>query len=167
MNNKENLDQTFLGRFLREKNFKITQASDEYKSRRKRQMVLFFGTAALSIFASRIAYKSTIARQYIPTFFQGNHAPPLTYNFTADAAVAVATGTILCGSVSSMLIFGFCWIADISHMNEFGWRMKSLLGGYEKQKELAQMPMDQESALVQDSLNDILEGRYDFESEEK
>lgn len=148
-------------RLLRKFNFKLAYASEEYKTRRKQQMVLFMTSAAMTIFAARFAYKSTITRQYVPTLFQGNHSPPLSYNFTTDAAVAVGTGTLLCGSVSSMMIFGSCWIMDVSNFKEFGWRMKSILGGWEKQKELAAMPMDEESAMIQDGLNDILEGKYD------
>lgn len=147
--------------WLEKYDFKLASASDEYKQRRKQQMILFMTSSAVTIFAARFAFKSTIARQYVPTLFQGNHQPPTSYNFTTDAAVAVGTGTILCGSVSSMVIFGTCWIADVSTFQEFGWRMKSALGGYEKQKELAKMPLDEESETIQKGLNDILEGKYD------
>ena len=106
-----------------------------------------------------------IRDRYIPTLFQGNHAPPLSYNFATDAAVAVGTGTLLCGSVSSMVIFGSCWILDVSNFKEFGWKMKSMMGGYEKERELSKLPMDEESAYIQDGLNDILEGKYDFDED--
>ncbi|CUM65439.1 uncharacterized protein PRCAT00003078001 [Priceomyces carsonii] len=151
---------------LHKLNFKIANASDQYKSRRKRQMLLFVSSAALTILASRFAYRSTVSRQYVPTLFQGNHMPPLSYNFTTDAAVAVGTGTLLCGSVASMITFGVCWIIDVSSFKEFGWRMHMLMGGYEKQKALSEIPMDEESATIQDGLNDILEGRYDFDLEQ-
>lgn len=144
-------------------NFAVSTASDDYISRRKKQMVLFMTSAAVTIFASRFAYKSTISRQYVPTLFQGNHMPPTGYNFTTDAAVAVGTGTLLCGSVSSMIAFGTCWIVDVSSFKEFGWRMKSLMGGYENEKALAKVPMDEESQAIQDGLNDLLEGKYDDE----
>lgn len=156
-------EQSTLNKFLTDYNFKLASATEEYKNRRKRQMMLFMGSAAITIFTSRMAYKSTVTRQYVPTLFQGNHAPPMSYNFTSDAAVAVGTGTLLCGSVSSMIIFGSCWIIDVSTFLEFGWKMKSLMGGYEKERELARLPMDEESALIQDGLNDILDGKYDFD----
>ncbi|CAI5758486.1 unnamed protein product [Candida verbasci] len=146
-------------------NFKVADASPEYKHRRKIQMIRFFTASAITIFASRFAYKSTISRQYIPTLFQGNHLPPLSYNFTTDAAVAVGTGTLLCGSVSSMVIFGIGWCLDVSNFKEFGWRMKTVFGGYENERKLSKLPMDEESKYIQDSLNDILEGKYDFEEE--
>lgn len=146
---------------LQRYNFKLALSSDEYKLRRKTQMALFMATSAATILAARFAFKSTIARQYVPTLFQGNHQPPTSYNFTTDAAVAVGTGTLLCGSVSSMMIFGTCWIMDVSSFQEFGWRMKTIMGGYEKQKQLAAMPMDEESEMIQQGLNDILEGKYD------
>ncbi|MCH0629399.1 hypothetical protein JNB11_05435 [Kocuria palustris] len=142
-------------------NFKLGDALDEYIRRRNLQMVRFMSAAAVTIFALRFAYKLTITRQYVPTLFQGNHAPPLSYNFTTDAAVAVGTGTLLCGLVSAMMIFGTCWILDVLTFKEFGWRMKLMMGGYEKEKELAKQPMDEESAYIQDSLNDLLEGKYD------
>ncbi|KAK6464302.1 altered inheritance of mitochondria protein 11 [Scheffersomyces coipomensis] len=147
--------------FLTKYNFKLGEASDAYIQRRKQQMVLFMTASAITIFASRFAYKSTITRQYVPTLFQGNHHPPTSYNFTHDAAVAVGTGTLLCGSVSSMIIFGSAWIIDVSNLKEFNWRMKLLLGGHQKEVELSKLPLDEESAYIQDSLNDILEGKYD------
>lgn len=146
---------------LRSMNFKLADSSPEYIQRRKKQMVLFMTAAAATIFTSRFAYKSTITRQYVPTLFQGNHLPPLSYNFTQDATVAVGTGTMLCASVSSMLIFGTCWIMDVSSFEEFGWRMKSALGGVRRQMELAKTPVDEESATIQDGLNDILEGKFE------
>lgn len=147
--------------FLRDKNFKLGYASPEYLQRRKNQMVLFLGAAAATIFTSRFAYKSTVIRQYVPTLFQGNHMPPLSYNFTMDAAAAVGTGTMLCGSVSSMLIFGTCWVMDVSSFKEFGWRMKGLMGGTVSEEKLAKLPMDADSAYIQDGLNDILDGKID------
>ncbi|RLV90058.1 Altered inheritance of mitochondria protein 11 [Spathaspora sp. JA1] len=148
---------------LRTLNFKLADASDEYKQRRQIQMMRFMASAAITIFASRFAYKATITRQYVPTLFQGNHSPPLSYNFATDAAVAVGAGTLLCGSVSGMLIFGGFWCLDISNIKEFGWKMKSLMGGDQKEKQLSEMPMDEESSYIQDSLNDMLEGKYDFD----
>lgn len=151
---------------LRKLNFKVADASPEYIQRRKKQMVLFMTAAAATIFTSRFAYKSTITRQYVPSLFQGNHLPPLSYNFTMDAAVAVGTGTMLCASVSSMLIFGTCWVLDISSFKEFGWRMKSAMGGVSSQLKLADMPMDDESASIQDGLNDILDGKFEADFED-
>lgn len=142
-------------------NFKLADASPEYKDRRKKQMGLFLTAAAVTIFTSRFAYKSTISRQYIPTLFQGNHMPPLSYNHAADAAVAVTTGTVICALAFSMVVFGTCWINDVSLFKEFGWRMKEKFGGLKKERELAAMPMDAEAMLIQDGLNDLLEGKYD------
>lgn len=144
-------------------NFKLAEASPEYVERRKVQAARFFAAAAASILSVRFAYKSTITRQFVPNVFQGNHQPPLGPNFTADAAVAVATGTVICGLVALMLVFGGCWVADVSRFSEFGWRMKSALGGGLKEQELAQMAMDDESRLIQDGLNDILEGKVEFD----
>lgn len=152
---------TGLNSFLRKFNFKLADASPEYIQRRKKQMILFTTAAAVTIFTSRFAYKSTVTRQYVPTLFQGNHMPPLGYNFTTDAAVAVGTGTMLCASVSSMIVFGTCWIMDVSTFKEFGWRMKATMGGIKKEKEYAAMPMDEDSAYIQDGLNDILDGNFD------
>jgi hypothetical protein len=143
--------------------WKIAAASDEYKQRRKQQMLKFAGAAVLTLFSTRLAYKSLIARQYLPTLFQGNHHPPTSYSFVTDAAVAVGTGTLLCGTVSSMAIFGTCWIMDVSSFREFGWRMKQVMGGYDRQRELAAQPMDEESEQIQEALNDLLLGKYDDE----
>lgn len=154
---------------LRKANFKLADASPEYIERRKKQMILFTTAAAITIFTSRFAYKSTITRQYVPSLFQGNHLPPLGYNFTTDAAVAVGTGTMLCASVSSMIMFGTCWIVDVSTFKEFGWRMKSIMGGTQREQELAALPMDDDSVYIQDGLNDILDGNFDptFEDSEE
>jgi len=64
-----------------------------------------------------------------------------------------------------MTVFGLCWILDVSNIKEFGWRMKSMLGGWELEKKLSEAPMDEESSYIQDSLNDILDGKYDFEND--
>lgn len=152
---------------LKDWNFKIATASPEYIQRRKTQAMLFLTSAAVTIFASRFAYKSTITRQYVPSLFQGNHMPPLSYNFTTDAAVAVGTGTLLCASVSSMTIFGTCWIMDISSFKEFGWRMKAVMGGTLKEQELAKMEMDEDTAAIQDGINDILDGRVEITFEDE
>lgn len=155
-------EMTGLKGALEKMNFKLKDASPDYLQRRKRQMALFMTAAAVTIFTSRIAYKSTISRQYVPTLFQGNHLPPLSVNHTADAAVAVGMGTALCASVSSMVVFGTCWIMDVSNFREFGWRMKAYLGGDKKEKALSEMKMDAETLLIQDGLNDILDGKADF-----
>lgn len=143
------------------KSFKINGATDDYKQRRKTQALKFFTAAGVTILASRFAHKSTISRQFLPTFFQGNHSPPTSYNFTMDAAIAVGTGTLLATSVTSMFMFGTCWIIDVSSFKEFGWRMAKLTGQDERMRQLALQPLDDESAFIQDGINDILDGKYD------
>ncbi|CAK9442191.1 uncharacterized protein LODBEIA_P59340 [Lodderomyces beijingensis] len=150
---------------LRKLNFALADASPEYIERRKLQMAKFFTFAALSIFSTRFIHKQTIARQYIPTLFQQNHQPPTSYNFTTDAAVAVGAGTLACGALSGMMVFGVAWILDVSTFKEFGYRMKHMMGGDIKEQELSQMEVDEETRMVQDGLNDILEGKYDVEDE--
>lgn len=122
-------------------------------------MLLFLICASTTILTSRSAYRSTVSRQFIPRFFQGNHSPPTSYNFTADAAVAVGTGTLLAGSVSGMLITGTCWILDISSFKEFGWKMKSLMGG----NNVKEIIVDQESLEIQQGLNNLLQGKIDLD----
>lgn len=80
-----------------------------------------------------------------------------------DAAVAVGTGTLLATSVSSMIVFGTCWVLDISNFKEFGWKMRKVMGGEDRLKQLASEPMDEESKTIQDGLNDLLAGKYDEE----
>lgn len=126
-------------------------------------MALFLAAAGVTILSSRFAYKSTISRQFLPRFFQGNHAPPTSYNFTMDAAVAVGTGTLLAGSGTSMVVFGTCWVLDISSFKEFGWKMRRMMGGEESLKKLSKEPMDEESKTIQDGLNDLISGKYDEE----
>jgi len=146
---------------LHKLNFKIADASPEYKTRRKYQMARFFAFSALSIFTLRLIHKQTIIRQYIPTLFQQNHQPPTSYNFTTDAAVAVGAGTLACGSITGMIMMGTAWILDVSNFKEFGYRMKGLMGGYERERELSEMEVDEETRMIQDGLNDLLEGKYD------
>lgn len=73
--------------------------------------------------------------------------------------VAVGAGTLACGSISGMLMFGTAWILDVSNLKEFGYRMKALMGGDVKEKELSEMKMDDETRALQDGLNDLLEGK--------
>lgn len=143
---------------LKKLNFALADASPEYIQRRKRQAMFFMAAAAASIFTSRLAYKSTVSRQYVPLLFHGNHLPPITYNFTSDAAAAVGTGTMLSVSVSSMLIFGACWVMDVSSFKEFGWRMKSIMGGDKKEKEISKLPIDEDTAYFENALEEIFSG---------
>lgn len=152
---------------LHKLNFKVADASSEYKTRRKYQMIRFFTFSALSIFTLRLIHKQTIIRQYIPTLFQQNHQPPTSYNFTTDAAVAVGAGTLACGSITRMFVMGTAWILDVSSFKEFGYRMKGLMGGYEKEKALSEMEVDEETKMLQDGLNDLLDGKYDENGEEE
>lgn len=156
--------QTESPSLLKKLNFSLADASPEYIQRRKRQAMLFMAAAAASIFTSRFAYKSTVSRQYVPLLFHGNHLPPITYNFTSDAAAAVGTGTMLSVSVSSMMIFGACWVMDVSSFKEFGWRMKSLMGGDKKEREISQMPLDEDTEYFENVMESILSGEEQEES---
>ncbi|KAI3406475.1 AIM11 [Candida oxycetoniae] len=148
---------------LHKLNFALSDASSEYIQRRKIQMARFFTFSALAIFTTRFIHKQTIIRQYVPTLFQQNHQPPTSYNFTTDAAVAVGAGTLACGTISGMMIFGLAWILDVSSLKEFGYRMKELMGGDVKERELSEMSIDEDVRSLQDGLNDLIEGKYDFD----
>ena len=150
---------------LHKLNFKVADASSEYKTRRKHQMIRFFMFAGLSIFTLRFINKQTKIRQYVPTSFQQNHQPPISNNFTADAAVAIGAGTMACGSITGMIVMGTAWILDVSSLKEFGYRMKGMMGGYEKEKALSEKEVDEETKMLQDGLNDLLDGKYDEHSE--
>lgn len=52
-----------------------------------------------------------------------------------------------------MMVFGGCWIADISTFPEFSFKLKQLMG---QEIEPAQPSMDAETAQVVSQLEDIL-----------
>lgn len=88
----------------------------------------------------------------IPNMFQLNYrAPPFSYR--GEAASALVLGTGLATGGLSMMIFGSCWIADISTFPEFSFKLKRLMG---QESDPSQLPMDKETAQVVDQLEQIL-----------
>ncbi|KAG7696391.1 hypothetical protein KL930_005347 [Ogataea haglerorum] len=134
-----------------------SDAVAKYNERRFRQAALFYGCAVMTYIASKIAYRGVIARRYNPTFYQHNHVPP-KFSFYRDAASAVAHASLLAVSSMAMFVTGGFWYYDISGPREFGQRMKVLLGGAEAEKELARMPVDQETNDMQSMLTSLLSG---------
>ncbi|KAH3675587.1 hypothetical protein WICMUC_002676 [Wickerhamomyces mucosus] len=131
--------------------------SQKHKERRRNQMIFFFGATAVTLLASRIAYRGVQTRKYIPSLFNANHIPP-PFSFQRDAVLAVTHASILATSSFAMLISGICWSWDIYSIKEFGYKVKVLLGGDKNEKKLSDIPLDEESASVQDAINRFLNG---------
>lgn len=84
--------------------------------------------------------------------FQLNYrAPPFSYKGEATTALVLATGLSTGGL--AMMVFGGCWIANISTFPEFSFKLKQLMG---QEIEPAQPSMDAETAQVVSQLEDIL-----------
>ncbi|SCV01312.1 LANO_0F11144g1_1 [Lachancea nothofagi CBS 11611] len=132
----------------------ISVFSEEYKKRRKLQMVRFFGATAFTLISARLAFRGVQSRKYIPTMFQLNHKPPL-YSFQGEAVSALAFGTGLATGSFGMLVFGTCWIADISSFAEFTLKVKKLMG--EPTTQGINEPMDPETQQVAQALQDLLD----------
>lgn len=91
--------------------------------------------------------------------FQLNYkSPPFSYQ--AEAASALVFGTGLAVGGFSMLVFGSCWLADISSFPEFSLKAKQLMGQDPiSDSKLTNMPLDDDTAKVVDQLERLLEGK--------
>lgn len=135
----------------------LAEYTKQYKERRRNQMIFFFSTTAITLLASRVAYRGVQTRKYIPQLFQANHIPP-AFSFQRDAVLAVTHASVLATSSFAMLISGICWSWDVYSIKEFGYKLKVLLGGDKNEKMLSDLPLDDESASVQDAINKFLNG---------
>lgn len=91
--------------------------------------------------------------------FQLNYkSPPFSYQ--AEAASALVFGTGLAVGGFSMLVFGSCWLSDISSFPEFSLKAKQLMGQDPiSDSKLTNMPLDDDTAKVVDQLERLLEGK--------
>ncbi|ODV75950.1 uncharacterized protein CYBJADRAFT_165327 [Cyberlindnera jadinii NRRL Y-1542] len=135
----------------------VSKISVQYKERRRKQMMAFFGATATTLLFARLAYRGVQSRRYIPQLFNANHIPP-AFSFQRDAILAVTHATCLATSGFAMAITGVCWTWDVSTPKEFGFKVKRLLGGDVNEQKLSEAPMDEESLTVQDAINRIMNG---------
>lgn len=87
--------------------------------------------------------------------FDANHRPP-NFNMMKDAVQAVSNASVLSVSTFAFSLATVSWISDVATLQEFGTMMKSALGGAQKEKELREMPIAQDVAEMEGSLNDAL-----------
>lgn len=143
---------------------KKTEAVLKYNERRFYQMATFYGFTIATYIASKIAYRGIIRRRYNPNFYQHNHVPP-KFNFYHDAMGAVTHATLLATTSMGMLISGGFWFYDISNLKEFTYKMKMFLGGDEAERELKNMPEDEESKELSKTLKSLLNNDFKFEDD--
>lgn len=61
-----------------------------------------------------------------------------------------------------MAVTGVSWTWDVSTVKEFTYKLKKKLGGEEKEKEISQSKLDDESLTLQDAISAFINGE-DFE----
>ncbi|GMM28021.1 Aim11 protein [Martiniozyma asiatica (nom. inval.)] len=138
---------------------KKSEAVLAYNERRFYQMATFYSLTIATYIASKIAYRGIIARRYTPNFYQHNHVPP-KFSFYKDAMSAVTHASLLSVTSMGMATTGAFWYFDISNMKEFTSRMKVWLGGDEAERELRNMPEDETTKEITESLDSILRGDF-------
>lgn len=87
--------------------------------------------------------------------FDANQRPP-NFNMMKDAVHAVSNASVLSVSAFTFSLATVSWLADVSTLQEFGHMMKSALGGAQREKELKEMPVENDVAEMESSLNDAL-----------
>lgn len=81
---------------------------------------------------------------------------------------AITHATLLSTCSMGMAISGGFWYYDISNVKEFTYRMKAFLGGDKAEKELKDMPLDDETRELTESLDALLKGdSLDLDNSEK
>lgn len=133
----------------------MSKASQEYKERRRKQMIRFYAATFATLVSSRLVFRGVQTRKYIPTLFQANHIPP-PFSKKQEALAAIGYGTLLSTTAFSMFIFGAAWVGDISSIKEFGRKMGDFFGGTENQKKVLAMGEDEESLKVQQELGKLV-----------
>ncbi|GMM33089.1 Aim11 protein [Saccharomycopsis crataegensis] len=135
----------------------MAEASDNYKQRRRTQMIKFYAATFTTLICSRLVFRGVQSRKYIPTLFQANHIQP-SYSKRQEAMAAIGYASLLSTSAFGMFIFGTAWVMDISSAKDFGQRMKKFLGGQENQEKIKGMKTDEDTLKVQEGLSSLLEG---------
>lgn len=96
-------------------------------SRRRIQMARFYGATVATLVAARLTHKAIEKQRYGPGFFQMNYIQPY-FSAQRMAVQALTYSTALSVSATAMLVLGVWWSLDVCNMDEFSYRMKSLLG---------------------------------------
>jgi hypothetical protein len=73
-----------------------------------------------------------------------------------DAFKAVGIASMLSVSGFAFGLSGAFWALDVSGIKQFSRELKRLLGGDKKQQELERLPVSEEVATVEKSLNELL-----------
>lgn len=73
-----------------------------------------------------------------------------------DAVKAIGISSMLSVSGFAFGLTGVFWVMNVSGIKQFSQRMKWLLGGENKQKELEKLPVDEEVATLEKGLTDLL-----------
>ncbi|CCH45192.1 putative membrane protein [Wickerhamomyces ciferrii] len=136
------------GKLVREKH-------EQFRQRRRTQMMYFFGATAATLVFSRLAYRGVQA--HVPGLFNSNHVPP-PFSFQQDAISAIALSTVLSVSSFSMGVTGVAWTWDVSNVKEFTYKLKQKLGGVESEKQISETKLDDESVTLQDAINAFING---------
>ncbi|CAN6639531.1 hypothetical protein TRVA0_017S02102 [Trichomonascus vanleenenianus] len=130
----------------------------DLEKRQLKQIIAFYGTGLAALGASLVVRRSVVARRYSPLMFDPNQRPP-SFNMMKDAVQAVSNATMLSVSCFAFGIASVSWIADVGSIREFGLMMKEKLGGAERERELAKMPLEENVAEFEQSLNESLAGK--------
>lgn len=108
---------------------------DEYKERRRTEMLRFMGVSLFTLVIARYTYTSIQARKYVPKLFEGNQKiPPSSYKSESMSALGLGTGLAL-GSFG-MLVYGTCWCNDILTPKEFSFKIRRAILGEQGAKDL-------------------------------
>ncbi|VVT58578.1 uncharacterized protein SAPINGB_P006279 [Magnusiomyces paraingens] len=122
-----------------------------------KQMLGFLALGSLSITTALMGRKSVISRKYVPLLFDSNNRPP-NFNLVKDAAVAVGIATTMTVSTFAFTAVGFAWITGISSAKDFSIKMKSLMGGAEKELQYLNAPEDPELEQLENSISQAFSG---------
>lgn len=94
----------------------------------------------------------------VPNMFDANQHPP-KFNMVRDAFQAVSNASFLSLSTFSFGVASVAWIYDIGNLREFGLIMKKALGGIDREKQLAAVPVEKKVAEIESSLEQALGGK--------
>ncbi|KAL6937840.1 hypothetical protein ACO0RG_004364 [Hanseniaspora osmophila] len=113
----------------------LEKFKNEYKERRRVQMLRFFGASIFTLITARLAHRSIQSRKYVPKMFENNYkVPPFSYQYESISALLYGSAFSIGGF--GMFVTGACWMNNISTFPEFSKTLKLALLGEEGVEEL-------------------------------
>ncbi|CCD25243.1 Iai11p NDAI_0E04260 [Naumovozyma dairenensis CBS 421] len=91
---------------------------EEFKIRRKQQMIRFFSSTVITLVCTKLILRRLQLPKYVPSMFELNYIRPPITTVKKDLINAGMLTTGMTLGVFSMIFFGTCWNWNVSTLAE-------------------------------------------------